>query len=104
MLSLFGAIPDPARVVRDGNILTGGGVTAGIDFALVVAAELAGEDFAQSVQLLLEYAPAPPFQAGRPEVAPSHILAIAQERMAAMIPSRLAGARAAADRLLANAG
>ena len=51
MLGLFGAIPDPARVVRDGDIITGGGVTAGIDFALVVAAELAGEDFAQAIQL-----------------------------------------------------
>ncbi len=103
MLSLFGAIPDPARVARDGNILTGGGVTAGIDFALVVAAELAGEDFAQSIQLMLEYAPAPPFQAGRPEVAPAHILEIARERMTALMPSRLAGAKAAAERLLAEA-
>ena len=49
MLPLFGAIPDPARVVRDGNVITGGGVTAGIDFALVVAAELAGEAFAQAL-------------------------------------------------------
>ena len=103
MLSLFGAIPDPARVARDGNILTGGGVTAGIDFALVVAAELAGEDFAQSIQLMLEYAPAPPFQAGRPEISPAHILEITRERMTALMPSRLAGAKAAAERLLAEA-
>ena len=53
MLALFGAIPDPARVVRDGDIITGGGVTAGIDFALTVAAELAGERFAQVLQLNL---------------------------------------------------
>src|SRR6202007_2985114 len=64
---LFRAIADEARVVRDGEIITGGGVTAGIDFALVVAAELAGERFAQTLQLTLEYAPAPPFNAGRPE-------------------------------------
>jgi transcriptional regulator GlxA family with amidase domain len=70
MLELFGAIPDPARVVRDGNIITGGGVTAGIDFALTVLAEIAGEETAQMIQLGLEYAPAPPFNAGRPELAP----------------------------------
>ena len=102
MLSPFGAIPDPARVVRDGDILTGGGVTAGIDFALVVAAELAGEDFAQWIQLVLEYAPAPPFQAGRPEIAPPHILEMARKSMAPLMPSRTAGAQAAAERLLAE--
>ncbi len=57
LLPLFGAIPDPARVVRDGNIITGGGVTAGIDFALVVAAEIGGEKLAQALQLAIEYAP-----------------------------------------------
>ena len=57
LLPLFGAIADPARVVRDGDVITGGGVTAGIDFALVVAAEIGGEALAQSLQLALEYAP-----------------------------------------------
>jgi cyclohexyl-isocyanide hydratase len=76
MLPLFGAIPDPGRVVRDGNIITGGGVTAGIDFALTVLAELAGEKTAQALQLGLEYAPAPPFNAGRPETAPADVLAL----------------------------
>lgn len=57
-LSAFGATPDPARVVRDGNVITGGGVTAGIDMALTVMAEIAGDDYAQSVQLGIEYAPA----------------------------------------------
>ena len=66
MLPLFGAIPDAGRVVRDGNVITGGGVTAGIDFALVVAAELSGETFAQALQLNIEYAPAPPFELGSP--------------------------------------
>ena len=103
MLPLFGAIPDASRVARDGDILTGGGVTAGIDFALVVAAELAGENFAQSVQLLLEYAPAPPFQSGRPETAPPRILASVEQRMQALMPSRTAGAEKAARRLLADA-
>ena len=75
MLTLFGAIPDADRVVRDGNIITGGGVTAGIDFALVVAAELAGASFAQALQFALEYAPAPPLNCGHPETAPPEILA-----------------------------
>src|SRR5882724_1788249 len=70
LLEKYGATADPARVVRDGNIITGGGVTAGIDFALTVASELAGPTVAQTIQLLLEYAPAPPFNSGRPESAP----------------------------------
>ena len=99
LLPLFGAIPDEGRVVRDGNIITGGGVTAGIDFALTVAAELAGEDLAQAIQLGLEYAPAPPFNAGRPELAPAHVLAAVQARMDAVMPPRLAEAQSAAARL-----
>lgn len=69
LLPLFGAIPDGGRVVRDGNVITGGGVTAGIDFGLTVAAEIAGEQIARSVQLSLEYAPQPPFRSGTPEEA-----------------------------------
>lgn len=69
LLSRFGAVPDPARVVRDGNAITGGGVTAGIDIALTIAAELAGDDAAKMIQLAIEYAPAPPFNSGRPETA-----------------------------------
>ena len=98
MLSLFDAVPDPRRVVRDGNVITGGGVTAGIDFALVVAAELSGEAFAQSVQLNIEYAPAPPFDSGRPETAPPEALAMSRARYAKLLPGRLEGARAAAAR------
>ncbi len=99
MLTLFGAVPDPARVARDGDIITGGGVTAGIDFALVVAAELAGEAVAQALQLNIEYAPAPPFNAGRPETAPPEVLALVRARMDRLLPDRLAGAKAAAARL-----
>lgn len=99
MLKLFGAIPDPARVVRDGDIITGGGVTAGMDFALVVAAELAGARFAQALQLSLEYAPAPPFDSGLPETAPPDVLADVRRRMDAILPKRLADAQAAAARL-----
>lgn len=99
LLPLFGAIPDEGRVVRDGNVITGGGVTAGIDFALTVAAELAGETFAQALQLNLEYAPAPPFDAGRPETAPPEVLALVRRRMEAFLPERSRAAEAAAARL-----
>jgi putative intracellular protease/amidase len=99
MLHLFGAEPDPARVVRDGDVVTGGGVTAGIDFALTVAAELAGAAFAQALQLNIEYAPAPPFDAGRPETAPADVLAQVQAKLATLLPTRCAGAEAAANRL-----
>ncbi len=102
MLTLFGAIPDADRVVRDGNIITGGGVTAGMDFALVVAAELAGARFAQALQLALEYAPAPPFDSGRPETAPPEILAEVRSRMAAIMPKRLVEAQAAAARFASS--
>jgi cyclohexyl-isocyanide hydratase len=70
LLPLVGATPVKARVVRDGHVFTGGGVTAGIDFALTVAAELAGEDVARTIQLSLEYDPAPPLDAGSPDRAP----------------------------------
>jgi len=82
MLSAFGATPEEGRVVRDGNIITGGGVTAGIDFALILIAELWGAERAQTVQLLLEYAPAPPFDAGLPETAPSQVRQAVLARMA----------------------
>lgn len=86
-LARFGAIPDPARVVRDGQVMTGGGVTAGIDFALTLVAELAGPVAAQAIQLSMEYAPAPPFDSGRPETAPPEVLEIVRQRMAN--PARL---------------
>ena len=87
-LADFGAIPHDGRVVRDGNILTGGGVTAGIDFALTLVAEIAGADAAQAIQLTLEYAPAPPFNSGRPDLAPPAILARVQAMMHAAAPER----------------
>ena len=68
-LSKFGALPDPARVVQDRNRITGGGVTAGIDFALQVVAAIHGEQEAKDIQLMLEYAPQPPFSSGCPEEA-----------------------------------
>lgn len=69
LLTRFGAVADDARVVRDGNIITGGGVTAGIDIALTIVADIAGADVAKMIQLAIEYAPAPPFNSGRPETA-----------------------------------
>jgi cyclohexyl-isocyanide hydratase len=68
-LPRFGAIPVNARVVRDRNRISGGGVTAGIDFGFVLAAELAGEEVAKAIQLGLEYDPQPPFDYGSPEKA-----------------------------------
>jgi cyclohexyl-isocyanide hydratase len=83
LLRHFGAIPTQGRVVRDGNLITGGGVTAGIDFGLTLAAELTDAATAQAIQLHLEYAPAPPFDAGRPESAEPAILAAARARLSA---------------------
>lgn len=79
LLTRFGAIADDARVVRDGDIITGGGVTAGIDIALTIVADIAGEDVAKMIQLAIEYAPAPPFNSGRPETAePKTVEAVKQ--------------------------
>lgn len=83
LLSRYGAIPTQGRVVRDGIIFTGGGVTAGIDFALTVAAELTDDATAQAIQLNLEYAPEPPFNAGRPDTAPPEVLTKVQAQGAA---------------------
>jgi cyclohexyl-isocyanide hydratase len=87
-LARFGAIPTHGRVVRDGNLFTAGGVTAGIDFGLTVVAELLGEAQAQTIQLGHEYAPEPPFRAGTPETAPPAVLAAARERLAATRQAR----------------
>lgn len=103
LLEPFGAIPDPGRVVQDGNIVTGGGVTAGVDFALALIAELAGPEAAQEIQLQIEYAPAPPFDAGSPETAPAAILERVRQRNAGVVPRRRGAVEAAAARLLANA-
>lgn len=64
LLPLFGAMHQPTRVVRDGNLITAGGVTSGIDFALELIAAISGEDVARTIQLALEYDPAPPFGGG----------------------------------------
>src|SRR5579871_2250166 len=99
LLQPLGVTPDPARVVRDGNVITGGGVTAGIDMALTVLAEIAGVDYAQAVQLSLEYAPEPPFDCGRPERARPEIVAAVRQRMAATAAERIAAVERAAGRV-----
>jgi cyclohexyl-isocyanide hydratase len=75
LLEKFGATYQHARVVRDGNLVTAGGVTSGIDFALELIAMISGEDVAKSVQLSLEYDPAPPFVGGTPDTSPEPVVA-----------------------------
>jgi cyclohexyl-isocyanide hydratase len=84
LLPAFGARHVPGRVVIDRNRITGGGVTAGIDFALRLVAELAGEGVAKAIQLALEYDPAPPFASGHPEVADPALVAQLRTRFAAL--------------------
>ncbi len=98
-LRAFGASPDAARVVRDGNIITGGGVTASIDMALTDLAEIAGREHAEAVQLAIEYAPAPPFDSGSPERAPAAVRAAALRRSDALRPQREQAVRQAAAAL-----
>lgn len=88
LLERFGAIPDDARVVRDGNCITGGGVTAGIDIALSIVADLRGADVAKMIQLSIEYAPAPPFNSGRPETAEPHTVAAVKQLFAGFAAAR----------------
>ena len=82
LLAQVGAVPVHARVVRDGNVITGGGVTAGIDFALTIAAEVAGEEVAKQIQLAIEYDPAPPFHSGSPHAADPALVASLEARYA----------------------
>ncbi|HEY1932771.1 MAG TPA: DJ-1/PfpI family protein [Acetobacteraceae bacterium] len=88
LLAAFGAIPTPGRVVRDGNVFSGGGVTAGIDFALTLVAEIVSPAAAQEIQLQIEYAPAPPFDAGTPETAPADVVAAVRAKGAATRQAR----------------
>jgi cyclohexyl-isocyanide hydratase len=79
--------------------VTGGGVTAGIDFALTLIAELAGREVAEAIALNLEYAPAPPFNAGSPETAPAEIVERVRKRVAPVVEERRQLAEQAARRL-----
>src|SRR5262249_14568244 len=99
MLRAFGAEPVEARVVTDGRLITGGGVTAGIDFALTVAAEVAGVRTAEAIQLGIEYAPAPPFDAGSPATADPALVKLVRERAGPRQSERAAQVEAAAAAL-----
>lgn len=96
VLKTLGATPVADRVVIDRNRVTGGGVTAGTDFGLTLAARLSNEANAQGIQLALEYNPAPPFQAGTPETAPAQITERARKRLGPFLESAQQAAQAAA--------
>jgi cyclohexyl-isocyanide hydratase len=98
-LALFGATPVKDRVVFDRNRVTGGGVTAGIDFGLALVAAIAGEEHARFVQLSLEYDPAPPFDSGSPEKASPEVLARYHALVAKHAGDRGERYRAAAERM-----
>ena len=83
-LEAFGAIPVAERVVVDGNVITGGGVTAGIDFGLRLVAEIKGDPVARAIQLAIEYDPEPPYDSGSPEKAPKEIVDLVGAAMGQM--------------------
>lgn len=98
-LAFFGVEPVAQRVVFDRNRVSGGGVTAGIDFALALTAAIRGEEHARFVQLSLEYDPAPPFDSGSPERASAETLATYHAMMERFAPGRVETVRAIAQRL-----
>jgi cyclohexyl-isocyanide hydratase len=99
LLPYFGAVPVNERVVVDGNWVFAAGVTAGIDGALRLAADLRGEEIAQTIQLYMAYAPEPPFNSGTPETAPPSILEHARRSSASITAKREGTARRIASRL-----
>jgi cyclohexyl-isocyanide hydratase len=98
-LGAFGAIPAKTRVCVDRNRVTGGGVTAGIDFALTLVSIMVDRETAEAVQLRLEYNPAPPFNAGSPDTAPPEIVARFREKIAPARQRRSEAIHRAAARL-----
>ena len=102
-LSAFGAIPSRTRVCTDRNRVTGGGVTAGIDFALTLVEMLVDRKTAEAIQLRLEYNPAAPFNSGSPDTAPSEVLALINERIAPYKARRADAIARAAARLSESA-
>ncbi len=98
VLPLMGATPVEERVVIDRNRITGGGVTAGIDFGLTVVAKMWGDEMAQMIQLGEEYNPQPPFQSGSPHTAPPAIVARMRGLLAKTTEGRIAAAKRAASR------
>lgn len=98
LLSSFGAIPVSERVVIDRNRITGAGVSAGIDLALVIAAKLFGPRTSQEIQLAIEYDPAPPFTSGSPTHAPAEVRTAVLHHLA----NGLAERRIVAERVAAG--
>jgi cyclohexyl-isocyanide hydratase len=98
-LAPYGALPTDTRVCIDRNRVTGGGVTAGIDFALTLVSQLADRETAEAIQLRLEYNPAPPFTSGSPDTAPPEVLARMRQRIAAGHERRASANQRAAARL-----
>jgi cyclohexyl-isocyanide hydratase len=101
-LVLLGAEPVSQRVVRDRNRISGAGVTSGIDFALTLVAEIAGDAVAKAVQLQMEYDPEPPFTSGSPHTAPPQEVEQARAKMAEFLATRRAATKQAALRLQAD--
>jgi cyclohexyl-isocyanide hydratase len=98
-LPQLGATPEKSRVCIDRNRITGGGVTAGIDFALTLTAILTNRQTAEAIQLGMEYNPAPPFNAGSPDTAPAQVLAFLKDRLGPSAQRRSAAVKRAAARL-----
>jgi len=98
-LALFGVQACPDRVVVDGDRITGAGVTSGLDFAFTVLAKLRGDEAAQSLQLLLEYDPAPPFQSGHPRVAAPELVQKVRQMADKMLRERREVSTRVAERL-----
>jgi cyclohexyl-isocyanide hydratase len=95
----FGAWPKRERVVVSGNRITGGGVTAGIDIALTIAEKVHSKAVAEGIQLAIEYAPQPPFNAGSPDTAPPEIRDAVAQKLAPMKALRARAVMKAASKL-----
>ncbi len=92
LLPLVGAQPAPGRVVEDGHLVTSGGVTSGLDFALTLIARLKGDAVAQAIQLAIEYDPAPPFPGGHPDRSPAEVTEGLKSRVYDAAAARMADA------------
>ena len=99
LLPYFGATPEDGRVVVDGNLVSTAGVTAGIDGALRVASILRGDAAAEAIQLYMQYAPEPPFNAGSPETAPQEVATAVRDAAADLMARREKTAQRVAERL-----
>ncbi len=98
-LKEMGAIPTTGRIVTDRNRITGGGVTAGIDFGLAIAAKLRSDAYAQAIQLYIEYDPQPPFDSGSPEKAPKQIKALVENMFSSLREKAKTSAEKAARKM-----